>query len=94
MPSISLPLLEIKPHFAAVAVPEEFDQDRGTDSSPFPDLWERFWHPCPGEPGPASLGNKGVYCCFLPDSVDFIFCKWRRRQKAKLMTLGNFIKST
>lgn len=24
-------------HFAAVAVPAEFDQDRGTDSSPFPE---------------------------------------------------------
>jgi len=27
--------LEIKLHFAAVAVPDKFDQDRGTDSSPF-----------------------------------------------------------
>ena len=35
MPSISLSLLEIKLRFAAVAVPDKFDQDRGTDSSPF-----------------------------------------------------------
>lgn len=47
--------------------------------------------------------NKGLYCCFHPhsaealldsDSLDFIFCKQRGKEKAKLVTLGNFRKST
>lgn len=78
MPSISLPLLEIKLHFAAVAVPDEFDQDRGTDSSPFLESLgtalaqvscrrQGQHHVVSGWNGKK---EQGVYFCFHPRSAE------------------------
>lgn len=78
------PLLEIKVHFAAVAVPAEFDQDRGTDSSPFPEsLGAAVAHVAWSSQGSVcSEGARGFIVVFThikspldPDSLDFIFYK-------------------
>lgn len=66
-------------HFAAVAVPAEFDQDRGTDSSPFPEsLGTALAHGAWAASAGAAEGTRGFIVAFTrtkspldPDSLDF-----------------------